>query len=30
MLAEEMNEKNEIINELQANLRFYESKFGKF
>jgi hypothetical protein len=29
MLAEEMTEKNELITELQAALRFYESKQGR-
>lgn len=29
MLAEEMAEKNEIITELQATLRFYEERQGR-
>jgi SMC interacting uncharacterized protein involved in chromosome segregation len=29
MLAEEMAEKNEVIGELQATLRFYEAKQGR-
>ena len=29
MLAQEMAEKNEIIGQLQATLRFYEEREGK-
>ena len=27
MLAEELNEKNELINELQGTIKMYESKY---